>query len=428
MPARITAVLVALLTVLALVPGGPAQAAPGGVRVVGAAGARHLVVDGRPWTVRGVTWGPPQSEARRWLPDVAALGANTVRTWGVDGGTRTLLRAAAARGMRVVVGHWLPHDVDWVHDAAARSRLRAEVLQRVRDLRGERGVLAWGLGNEVMFEQGARGGATAAQQRAAYARFVDGLAQAVHRADPAHPVLSVEALPRDWRALARRAPHLDVIGVNAYASVSVVDQVFRAARIRQPYLVTETGPTGSWEEAPDPAGGPADHGDAARAAGVARAIRAATAHPGRSLGVVVFHYGTEADLPGVRFGLRTLGLRRAAWFAVQRAYRGRTTQSAPAITTATALTPVVGAGGAVRLRVAATDAQGDRIRWRALRTIAPWGAGERLERTAVRQVAPGVLQVRAPGSAGVHRVVVVAADGHGDAGMRTVVVRVRPAG
>ncbi|MFD1720265.1 hypothetical protein [Amnibacterium endophyticum] len=427
MPARVPAVLVALLVALSLLPAAPATAATAGVHVVGATGAKRLLVDGKRWQVRGVTWGPPQAEAERWLPDVRRLGANTVRTWGVDGGTRTLLRGAAKRGMRVVVGHWLPHDADWVHDAALKRRLRAEVLGRVRDLRHERGVLAWGLGNEVMFEQSARGGSSAAAQRAAYGRFLDGLARAVHRADPDHPTLSVEAIPRDWRALARRAPHLDVIGVNAYSSVSIVDDVFRKARIRQPYLVTETGPTGSWEEAPDPAGGPADHGDAARAAGVRHAIRAATAHPGRSLGVVVFHYGTETDLAGVRFGLRTAGLRRAAWFAVQRAYRGATTQGAPVIRTATATSTSVKAGAPIRIRVAARDPQGDRVRWRALVTTAPWGSGSGLARAAVRRVGSGVLQVTAPRSAGVHRVVVVAADGHGNAGMRTVVVRVRAA-
>ena len=422
-PQLLTALVVgALLAAPIAVP--PAAAAPATapsvVRVAGAAGHARLVVDGRTWRVRGVTWGPAQADAATYLPDVAALGANTVRTWGVDGGTRTLLRAAARRDMRVVVGQWLDHGVDWVGDAAARDRLRARVLARVRELRNERGLLMWDLGNEVMLEQHGDPAAVR-RQRVAYARFVDSLAVAVHRIDPRHPVTSTEATPDAWRILARHAPHLDLIGVNAYGSIATADAALRG--LGKPYLVTETGPAGDWEVPRDATGTPREGTDADRARQVTAAVRAATAHPGRSLGVLLFHYGTELDVPAVRYGLRSGGQRRLAWYALQRAYRGRTTGSAPVITRFAPTAATVPAGGLLTIRAAVKGAA--RVRFRVLVTARPDDGHAALTRTSATS-SGGVLRVRAPATAGVHRFVLVADDGRGDVGMQAVAVRVRP--
>src|SRR5690348_726554 len=81
--------LIALLALLGLVVfAPPGSAAPQGIRaggtvaVTGSQGNWHLTVNGQPYTVKGLTWGPPVSEAASRMPDLRDMGVNTIRTWG----------------------------------------------------------------------------------------------------------------------------------------------------------------------------------------------------------------------------------------------------------------------------------------------------------------------------------------------------------
>src|SRR5262245_23769361 len=101
------ALALVLALVASVVAAQPAAAAGSVVRVTGSQGNWQLTVDGAPFQVRGLTWGPPVSEAAARLPDLHAIGVNTVRTWGTDGTTQPLLDAAAADGIKVINGFWL---------------------------------------------------------------------------------------------------------------------------------------------------------------------------------------------------------------------------------------------------------------------------------------------------------------------------------
>ena len=48
--------------------------------IVGGNGAWDLQVYGRPYTVRGFTWGPSFSTADHYMPPLVTMGANTIRT------------------------------------------------------------------------------------------------------------------------------------------------------------------------------------------------------------------------------------------------------------------------------------------------------------------------------------------------------------
>lgn len=88
----------------AVIPAGPAQAVGSVVKVTGSQGSWQLTVNGSPFVVKGVTWGPSPADAGRLLPDVKSLGANTIRTWGTDASSRQLLDAAASNSIKVVAG------------------------------------------------------------------------------------------------------------------------------------------------------------------------------------------------------------------------------------------------------------------------------------------------------------------------------------
>ena len=60
--------LIALISSLVVVAAQPAQAAASVVRVTGSQGNWQLTVDGAPFQVKGLTWGPPVGEAAAGCP------------------------------------------------------------------------------------------------------------------------------------------------------------------------------------------------------------------------------------------------------------------------------------------------------------------------------------------------------------------------
>jgi glycosyltransferase involved in cell wall biosynthesis len=160
---------------------------------------RHLCRSGRPFRVRGVTYGsfaprgdgaefPEAAQLRRDLETIAGLGFNAIRTYTLP--PRDLLEAAAACGLLVHVGLHYP---DWRSVAGTGRSAGRRVLDgglravetAVARLTGRDEVLAISVGNEVPSDlvrlHGAHGRFGV---EAVLGRLVDEL----HAADPAQLV------------------------------------------------------------------------------------------------------------------------------------------------------------------------------------------------------------------------------------------------
>src|SRR3954471_24523825 len=129
-----------------------------------AAAARHADAPGayglagEEFLVKGVTYGtfapdeqgyqfPPISQVTADFRQMAALGINTVRTYTPP--RRDLLDAAAAAGLRVMVGlPWSQH-VAFLDDRTLRKTIRREITAKVAELGDHPAVLAFALGNEI---------------------------------------------------------------------------------------------------------------------------------------------------------------------------------------------------------------------------------------------------------------------------------------
>lgn len=390
-----------------------------GVRVTGTQGRWQLTVDGAPWTVRGVTYGPSAAEAATYLPDVAAMGANTVRTWGTDASSAQLFAAARANGIRVVAGLWLDQGADYVHDTAYKANTLAAITKTVTTYRGDRGLLMWDVGNEVMLGQGEA-------QRVAYAQYVEQVVRAVHAADPDHPVTSTDAWTGAWAYYRQYTPSLDLYAVNTYGGVGDVQRAWRDGGYTKPYLVTETGPAGSWEVPADANGIPRQPSDTAAAQAYTDAWRAVTAAPGVALGATMFNYGVEDDEAGVWLNLRTGGQKRLGWYAVRDAYRGPVGGNRPPVVSSIAASPSKGVapGAAVTITAPATDPDGDTVTYRVATTSRYVDGNGAMRPLAATVSAPGTLRIAAPTTPGVWKIAVYALDGHGNVGIETTSVRV----
>ncbi|QKV72883.1 discoidin domain-containing protein [Amycolatopsis sp. Hca4] len=409
------------------------QDGPGTTRVTGTQGNWQLTVDGTPWTVKGLTWGPPTGEAAARMPELHAIGVNTVRTWGTDGTTLPLLDAAAANGIKVISGFWLQPGggpgsggcVDYTTDTNYQDSMLTEIRKWVTAYRAHRGVLLWNVGNEsILGMQNCYSGTQLEQERIAYARFVDQAAQAIHAIDPNHPVTSTDAWTGAWPYYRAYAPNLDLYAVNSYAHVCQVKQDWLAGGYTKPYVITETGPAGEWEVPNDGNGVPAEPTDQQKRDGYTNAWNCVLAHPGVALGATLFHYGTEGDFGGVWFNITTGNEKRLSWYAVRRLYSGQTGGNTPPVIASMDLTRATGvpAGGTFTVTAAVSDPDGDPVTY-------TMGYNSKYLNNAsglipAQFTGNGTFTVTAPQQPGVWKLYLYARDGHGNVGIETRSLRV----
>ncbi|WP_329615792.1 discoidin domain-containing protein [Streptomyces brevispora] len=416
-----------------------AQAAGSVVKVTGSQGNWQLTVNGSPYTVKGLTWGPSVADAGRYMPDVASMGVNTIRTWGTDASSKPLFDTAAANGIKVIAGFWLQPGggpgsggcVNYLTDTQYKNDMLAEFPKWVNTYKDNPGVLMWNVGNEsTLGLQNCYGGAELEAQRNAYTTFVNDVAKKIHAVDPNHPVTSTDAWTGAWPYYKRNAPDLDLYAVNAYNAVCNIKSDWQQGGYNKPYIVTETGPAGEWEVDDDANGVPTEPTDVAKGEGYTKAWGCVTGHTGVALGATMFHYGVEDDFGGVWFNLLPGGQKRLSYYAVKKAYGANTSgdNTPPVITdmTVDGATSGVPTGGDVRIRTRTSDPNGDAISYQVLFSSNYIDQNKSLVPAETKVNGDGTLTAKAPSRTGVYKVYVKATDGHGNAGIETKSLKVIP--
>ncbi|WP_433307732.1 discoidin domain-containing protein [Actinoplanes sp. CA-030573] len=407
-------------------PGGPSV-----VKVTGSQGNWQLQVNGSAYRLKGLTYGPPQAAADGYMRDLHNMGVNTIRIWGVDdANTPTLLNRAAQQGIKVVVGHWLNQGADYVNDTAYMNSVKTEIVNRVNALKNNPGVLMWDVGNEVILTMQDHGlsAAEVEARRVGYAKFVNQLAQAIHAADPNHPVTSTDAYTGAWPYYKQYSPDLDLLAVNSYGAIGNVYNDWVAGGYTKPYIVTEGGPAGEWEVPNDVNGVPTEPTDIQKRDGYANSVAAINAHPGVALGVTEFHYGLENDFGGVWLNTFTGGWRRLGYYALSQAYSGQTPANTPPVISSMSVSnqTAVPAGGTFTVNVSASDPNGDLIRYNLMYSDKHISGGTGLTNVKFTDNGNGSFTATAPQSTGVWKVYVYAFDGQGNVGIEQKSIKVVP--
>lgn len=416
-----------------------AQAAGSVVKVTGSQGAWQLTVDGSPYTVKGLTWGPSVADAEKYMPDVASMGVNTIRTWGTDASSKPLFDTAAANGVKVIAGFWLQPGggpgsggcVNYLTDTQYKNDMLAEFPKWVDTYKDNPGVLMWNVGNEsTLGLQNCYGGDELEAQRNAYTTFVNDIAKKIHDVDPNHPVTSTDAWTGAWPYYKKNAPDLDLYAVNAYNAVCNIKSDWEQGGYDKPYIVTETGPAGEWEVDDDANGVPTEPTDVAKAEGYTKAWGCVTGHTGVALGATMFHYGVEDDFGGVWFNLLPGGEKRLSYYAVKKAYGADTSgDNTPPVITDMAVddaTSGVPTGGDVRISTRTSDPDGDAISYQVLFSSNYIDENKALVPAETKDNGDGTLTAKAPSKTGVYKVYVKATDGKGNEGIETKSIKVIP--
>ncbi|MFJ8980252.1 discoidin domain-containing protein [Streptomyces sp. NPDC102282] len=422
----------------AALPVPAAQAAGSVVKVEGSQGAWKLTVDGSPYTVKGLTWGPSVADAETYMPDVKSMGVNTIRTWGTDATTKPLLDSAAEHGIKVVAGFWLQPGggpgsggcVDYLTDTGYKNDMLAEFPKWVETYKDHPGVLMWNVGNEsVLGLQNCYSGDALEQQRDAYTTFVNDITKKIHAVDADHPVTSTDAWTGAWPYYKKNAPDLDLYAVNSYGAVCDIRKTWEDGGFDKPYIVTEGGPAGEWEVPDDANGVPDEPTDVAKAEGYSRAWQCVTGHTGVALGATLFHYGTEYDFGGVWFNLLPAGQKRLSYYAVKKAYGADTSgDNTPPVITGMSVdnASAVQAGKPFTLKASVSDPDGDPLTHQVLFGGKYVDDSSQLNDARFTDMGDGTFEVTAPDRLGVWKVYLKSSDGKGNVGIETKSFRVVP--
>jgi hypothetical protein len=403
---------------------------PSVVKVTGSQGNWGLSVDGAPYYVKGVTYGPQNTDAGYYLPQIAATGANTVRTWGTDNtDTADLLNAADANGVKVIMGFWLSQSEDYITDTTDETNDLNNIVSLVNQYKNNGGVLMWDVGNEVMNSLSSTySGTQLTNERIAYAQFVERVVDAIHAADPNHPVTSTDAWTGAWPYYQQYTPHLDLLAVNSYGAACGVQSTWQSGGYTMPYILTEAGPSGEWEVANDENGVPQEDTDQASTQGYATDWGCVTKASGVALGATLFNYGVENDFGGIWYNLMTGDLRRDSFYEINALYGGQNaTNQAPVISNMSIGNPTaVPAGGTFTINVAATSPISAPLRY-SVEYCGKYINGSTAQQGATFTTSGGVITATAPTQIGVWKVDVYVYDDQGNAGIQTESINVVPA-
>ncbi len=406
------------------------------VEVTGGQGDWQLTVGGAPYTVKGLTFGPSAADAAEYLPDLASMGVNTIRTWGTDQTTAPLLDAAAANGVRVIAGFWLQPGggpgsggcVDYVNDHDYKGEQLAAMNQWVGAYKDHPGVLMWNVGNESLLGlQNCYSGAELEAQRDAYAQFVNDAAEEIKALDPNHPVTSTDAWTGAWPYYQEHTPALDLLAVNSYADVCTIEETWTEGGYDRPYILTEGGPPGEWEVDDDANGVPLEPTDVEKRDGYGAAWECLMGHEGVALGGTLFHYGVEEDFGGVWFNLLPGGEKRLSYYEVAELYGGEPSANTPPVITNMTVggdTTAVPAGEEFTLRADVADPDGDQLSYDVRVSSYYLDDNKALVPTDFTNNGDGTFTVTAPDRLGPWKVYLAARDGQGNLGIETASIGV----
>ncbi len=404
------------------------------VKVTGTTGNWALTVNGAPYQMKGVTWGPNSSTADAHMRDLKSMGVNTLRTWGTDATSKPLLDASAAYGIKVINGFWLNQGADYINDTAYMNSTLETIKSWVSTYKDHPGVLMWDVGNEVILttQDHYSDPATIEAQRVAYAKYVERVVQAIHQIDSHHPVTSTEAsqasLRSYWQYYKKYTPSLDLMAINAYGSICTIKQDWIDGGYNKPYIVTEAAEAGEWEVPDDANGVPLAPGDKVSSDGYTSALNCIYGNPGIGLGATMFNYGTENDFGGIWYNLIPGGYKRLSYYAVAKFYGGTPQANTPPVISDIALsnTTSVPAGGTFTLKTDVTDPDGDFLRYQ-LRYSSKYVNGQTpFSQVSSVQTGDGTFTVTAPKTLGVWKIYVYVHDGHGNIGVESRSFRVVP--
>lgn len=390
--------------------------------------AWQLIHNGSPYIIKG-------AGGEGSLEKLAAAGGNSIRSWGVDdtAATRKRLDEAHRLGLTSALGIWLEHErhgFDY-RDYDAVLKQIDDTLTHVREFKDHPALLVWGIGNEMEGDG----------SNAAVWSHIEHLAQRVKQIDPHHPVMTViaEMGGKKIEAIHRLCPSVDIIGINSYGGATSVPERYKRLGGTKPYVVTEFGPTGTWEVPKNSVDAISELTSTEKALSYKRAAEAFAADGNNCLGSYAFLWGNKQEGTATWFGmLLPDGRRTAAADTMAEIWSGEPPANQSPVIESLELdgAPLVDPDATVKLQLKASDPESDslKVRWVVTGEADSYATGGDVQKEPEEvkdAVVEGTLQgatVKLPAEGGVYRIYAYVDDGDaGGAATANVSVRVKGA-
>lgn len=261
----------------------------------------ELVRNGERWDLRrdGKQFFVKGAGGTNRLDQLAAAGANSVRTWGADD-LEPLLDEANKHGLTVTVGIWLRHEGDkgFSYDKPAMLKEQLELVRKaVLRYKDHPAVLMWGIGNEMEgYEDGGN---------PVIWKHVNEAARLAKSLDPNHPVMTVivELGGKRIQSINQFCPDVDIVGINTYAGASSIATRYAGLEPTKPYIITEFGPPGFWEVGKTPWGAPLEPSSPQKAESYRSAYLGSVYERPMCLGSYAFLWGNKQESTATWFGM-----------------------------------------------------------------------------------------------------------------------------
>lgn len=255
----------------------------------------RIFVNDSPFYIQGAGLGIGDMEA------LASHGANAFRTWRTSSrlhSGREILDKAQELGLMVVMGIDVGKErsgFDYNDSNAVNSQLM-RIRKEVEPLKDHPALLMWAIGNELNHH------ATNPKVWDA----VNEISRMIHDVDPNHlttsPLAGMNAL--DVEEILKRAPDLDLLSIQMYGEIEILEQRIRESNYKGPLMITEWGATGYWEVAKTDWGAPLENNSSVKADFYnARYRNSIEANSNQVVGSFVFLWGQKQERTPTWFGM-----------------------------------------------------------------------------------------------------------------------------
>jgi hypothetical protein len=251
-----------------------------------------LFREGKPYYIQGVG-------GKEYVEEMLYLGANSIRTWGIDEADEALA-TAEKHGLTVMLGLWVQHErhgFDYNDEAAVQRQLE-RFTQIVKKYKDHPSILLWGVGNEVdLFYTNTK-----------VWDAIQDIAKMIHEVDPNHPTCTVTAGldSNEVYEVMKRAPDIDIYGFNTYGDIERHSNNIRRYGWEGPYIISEWGPNGHWEVEKTAWNAPIEQTSTEKAASYKHRYKSfIEAKKGECIGSYVFLWGQKQETTSTWYGLFT---------------------------------------------------------------------------------------------------------------------------
>ena len=377
----------------------------------------QLLRDGEPYFIKGAGGDGSKELLKKY-------GANSFRTWGVEGLQRQLDEAQRL-GLTVTAGIWLGHKEHGFnyHDAAQVAAQKENARQAIEKYKSHPALLMWGIGNEMEIGQ---------EDDLAVWNAVEEIAKIAKQIDPNHPTMTVvaEIGGKKVEHINKLCPSIDIIGINTYAGGPSIAERYKKAGGTKPYVITEFGPPGQWEGAKNEWNAAPELTSTQKAARYRETYQKTIANQPLSLGSYAFTWGNKQEATATWFGLLLPdGSKLGAVDALAELWGGNPQNRAPEIEELKLEgAPKVKPGATIKASLLAKDTENDplNVEWVLQADPVAYGIGGAAETVPTRFPDAIVksdarsVEVKMPPFGSAYRLFAYARDGKGGAAVGNI--------